>query len=204
MNTVISIGRQYGSGGREVGRTLAERLGCKYYDKELIPLAAKEIGFDPAIFEKVDEVPRFLRFFQGLYGNGMGENYTHRNYMSRTMLFQVQSDVIRRLAKESPCVIVGRCSDYVLRDNPNMFSVFLSASLDDRIARIKKRTGILDNAKIETLLRRTDRDRAHYYNTYSGKEWGRAESYDLCINVSKVGIERTVDAIERFVKAQVK
>ncbi len=202
MNTVISIGRQFGSGGRSVGQQLAERMGYKYYEKELIPLAAKEIGFDPSIFEKVDEVPRFLRFFQGLYSNGMDENYSHRNYMSRTMLFQVQSDVIRRLAEESSCVIVGRCSDYVLRDNPKMVSVFLSATTEDRIARICERTGEQDREKIEKLLRYTDRNRANYYNTYSGKEWGRADSYDLCINVSKIGIECTVDAIERFVVAQ--
>lgn len=194
-NTVISIGRQFGSGGMAIGQKLAERFGFRYYDKELIPLAAKEIGFDPEVFEKVDEVPRFLRFFQIFGAAGQG----NENYMSNSMLFKVQSDVIRKLADEGPCIIVGRCSDYVLRENPDMVSVFVSASEEDKIKNVMERQNIAREAAVK-LIKNTNSKRAEYYNTYSGKEWGAAKSYHLCIDVSSLGIDGTVDFIEEFVR----
>jgi cytidylate kinase len=194
-NTVISIGRQFGAGGRTIGKKLAERFGFKYYDKELITLAAKEIGFDVDIFEKADEKPGFIRFFQNL----MGGECLADNYMSNTSLFKVQSDVIKKLAEDGPCVIVGRCSDYVLRNNPKLVSVFLSANEEDKVKLVTKRSGVSEEKALK-LIRNTNSKRADYYNTYSGREWGVASNYHLCIDVSSLGIDKTVDFIEKFVR----
>jgi cytidylate kinase len=194
-NTVISIGRQFGAGGRTIGKKLAERFGFKYYDKELITLAAKEIGFDVDIFEKADEKPGFIRFFQNL----MGGECLDDNYMSNTSLFKVQSDVIKKLAEDGPCVIVGRCSDYVLRNNPKLVSVFLSANEEDKVKLVTKRSCVSEEKALK-LIRNTNSKRADYYNTYSGREWGVASNYHLCIDVSSLGIDKTVDFIEKFVR----
>ncbi|MBO6005551.1 MAG: cytidylate kinase-like family protein [Paludibacteraceae bacterium] len=194
-NTVISIGRQFGAGGRTIGQKLAERFGFKYYDKELITLAAKEIGFDVDIFEKADEKPGFMRFFQNIIGNSCFDD----NYMSNTALFKVQSDVIKKLSEDGPCVIVGRCSDYVLRNNPKMVSIFLSANEEDKVKLVTKRSGVSEEKALK-LIRNTNSKRADYYNTYSGREWGVASNYHLCVDVSSLGIDKTVDLIEKFVR----
>lgn len=199
-NTVISIGRQLGAGGRTIGKKIAEKLGYKYYDKELITLAAKEIGFDEKIFENADEKPKFMRFFETLLsGMNQGNVNSNENYMSNSQLFKIQSDVIKKLAEEGPCVIVGRCSDYVLRNNKKMVSVFLSASDEDKEEAVMRRDGI-SREEAKKKIRNVCSKRADYYNTYSGKEWGAAKSYHLCIDVSSLGIEGTVDMIEEFVR----
>lgn len=194
---VISIGRQYGAGGRSIGPKLASRLGVNYYDKELIPLAAKEIGFDVRIFEQVDEKTRFSRFLHSIEGmlHSFGENY-----MSSEMLFKVQSDVIKKIAERESCVIVGRCSDYVLRNHENMISIFFTATMEDRICRVASRLSISEDEAIERI-NHEDRNRASYYNCFTGKEWGRAESYTFCINTSFFeSEEQVVDAILKLIK----
>lgn len=194
---VVSIGRQFGCGGRVVGQRLAEELGYDYYDKQLLVLAAKEIGFEPEVFEEIDEQPKSRNFFQS-FGEFMSGLNPADNYMSDDRLFKVQSDVIRQLAITRNCVIVGRCSDYILRDYPNCISVFLHAPIQDRIKRVCARMPI-EQSKAEAFIERNDRRRASYYNYYSNKEWGVASTYDMSLDVSRLGVEETVAAIIDFV-----
>lgn len=199
---VINIGRQLGSGGREVGEKLAARLGISFYDKELLTLASEESGLCPECFEKADERAS-KGFVAGLFG--MRIPFISEgaipvgNYLDNDSLFKVQSDVIRRLAEERSCLFVGRCADYILRDHPRCINIFISASRQNRIERICQLKNITP-AEADTLLEKADRQRAEYYNFYSNKRWGRAESYHLCIDSSLLGIDATVDYIEAFVR----
>ena len=168
-NIIISIGRQFGAGGRRVGQALAKELGIVYYDKELIMEAAKEFGFAPDFFEENDEKSasfsgNVLQWMESLVTSGM----CTKNYLSQDTLFEMQSEVVRKVAEKHSCVIVGRCSDYVLRDNPNCISVFLHSSDEDRIARIQERSGISTEEAI-SKMRMEDKRRAAYYNFYSNK-----------------------------------
>lgn len=194
---IISIGRQFGCGGRVVGQRLAEELDYDYFDKELLDLAAKEIGFEPEVFEAVDEQPRERSIFQS-FGEFMSGLNPSDNLMSDDNLFKVQSDVIRKLAIERNCVIVGRCSDYILRDHPNCISVFLHADIEDRIKRVCARMPI-EQSKAQALIERNDKRRATYYNYYSNKVWGQSATYDMSLNVSRLGVQGTVDTIISFV-----
>ena len=186
---IINLGRQLGSGGREIGQKLAKEFGIEYYDKELIQLAAEESGLCEEIFERADE--RAQQSFMGsLIGNRfpfIGEgNMALNNFLTHDSLFKIQSDVIRKLATEHSCIFVGRCADYILRDFPNCVNVFISASKE---ARIK-------------LIEDADKKRAIYYNYYSYKKWGAASTYHLCIDSSILGIDKTVEFIKEFVKAK--
>jgi len=195
---IISIGRQFGSGGRNIGKALAKELGFDYYDKELITLVAKESGFNPELFESADEKPPRNLFFQWLDGVFSG-GYHYDNYLSSDALFKMQSDVIRKLAEEKSCVIVGRCSDYVLRDNPNCISIFLYSSMEDRIKRVR---GCRETKKEEVMeiIKLADKHRASYYNYYSSKTWGEARTYTLSVDVSSLGEPETVNFIRTFLK----
>jgi len=186
---VINIGRQLGSGGREIGERLAVQLGVSYYDKELIQIASKASGLCSEFFEKADEkVGHSL--IEGMF------NITD-NYLSNETLFKLQSDVIRDLADKGSCVFVGRCADYILKDHPKSLNLFISADIDDRIRRVAAHQKISLN-EAESLIEKTDKKRAGYYNYYSNKIWGAAQSYDLCINSSFLGIEQTILFIRRF------
>ena len=199
---VINIGRQLGSGGREIGEKLATRLGISFYDKELINLASEESGLCREFFEKADE-----RAAQGIVGGLFGARFPFigdgaiptMNCLSNDALFKVQSDVIRTLAEEKSCLFVGRCADYILRDHPRCANVFISASREERIARLCRIHSISKN-EAEDMMNRADKKRSEYYNYYSYKTWGAAATYHLCIDSSALGIERTIDFIEAFVK----
>lgn len=195
---IISIGRQFGAGGRRVGQALAERLGIAYYDKELILEAAKEYGFAPEFFEQNDEKSAsftgdVLQWMESLVTGGMSA----KNYLSQDALFEMQASAIRKIAEEKSCVIVGRCSDYVLRDNPNCISVFLHSTDEDRAQRIQERSNISREEAL-TKMRTQDKKRAAYYNFYSSKTWGDSATYDLSINVSALGVEKCVDLIIHY------
>ncbi len=194
-NVVISIGRQFGAGGRTIGQRIAKELGYKYYDKQLIPLAAQSIGFDPKVFEEIDECPKWLKFFKHFGDAGVSD----MNYMSNTKLFEVQSDVLRKLAEEGPCVMVGRCSDYVLRDNVKMVSVFLHAEETDRVKNVMERSGV-DREEALKMMRQNDTNRRNYYGTYTGRKWGDGATYDLCLNVSKLGEDKVIELIKKAVE----
>jgi len=197
---VITIGRQLGSGGKEIGEELAARLGVSCWDKELILMASQESGLDRAFFEQADEKRKFS-LFGGLLGPRPFylDEGSDNNCLSKEHLFKVLSDVIRRLANEQSCIFVGRCADYILRDHPLCLNVFISADLKDRIRRIcdHRQIGV---AKAKELIEDTDKKRAGYYNYYTNKVWGMAASYHLCINSSLFGISGAADYIQNFLR----
>ena len=205
-NYVINIGRQLGSGGKEIGEKLAARLGIDFYDKELINLASEESGLCREFFEKADE-----KASQGIIGGLFGMRFPFisdgampaTNCLSNDALFKVQSDVIRKLASEKSCLFVGRCADYILRDNPRCVNVFISSSREDRIARLCRLHSISESAA-EEKMNKADKRRAEYYNYYSYKTWGAAATYHLCIDSSVLGIDETVSYIEEFVRKKLK
>jgi len=201
---VINIGRQLGSGGRQIGEKLADGFGIGFYDKELIQLASKESGLGKEFFERADEKSSFS-FIGGLLGlrtNISNEVYTN-NYLTNETFFKIQSDVIRELAGKESCVFVGRCADYILRDNPRCINVFITADTEDRIKRVAQ-TYQLSLDKAQELIVKTDKKRSEYYNFYSNKIWGEAKSYHLCINSSVLGMDQTVAFITQFIKQRLK
>lgn len=203
-NFVVNIGRQLGSGGREIGQKLALRLGISFYDKELIDLASQESGLCKEFFEKADEKAS-QPIMGGLFGLRfpfVNESTIPTNHcLSNDALFKVQSDVIRRLAEDGSCLFVGRCADYILRDNSRCVNVFISASRENRIERLCSLHGITAE-KAETMMDKADKKRAEYYNYYTCKTWGTAASYDLCIDSSVLGIDDTLGFVEQFVRAK--
>ena len=202
---IITIARQFGSGGREIGQALAEKLGISFYDKELISLAAKESGVDPKIFENVDERATNSLLYSlsmGLFSLGNGFS-SMGDLPVNDKLYILQHKIIKQLAEKGPCVIVGRCADYILADNKDCVSVFIHANLDYRTERAV-RVHNVDEARAEQIVTKTDKTRANYYSFYSGHRWGMAENYDLCIDSSKLGKEQVVDLIIDYLKMKEK
>ena len=200
-NLVITIGRQFGSGGRKVGRLLAEKLDIPYYDKELLAEAAKGSGICQEIFENHDEKPTRSLLFSLVTGMQMHGD-PGSMYMDMPLnhkIFLAQFDAIRRIASEGPCVIVGRCADYVLRDKPNAVSVFVKADIRQRVERAVSLYGV-DPARAEETVRKADKQRASYYNYYATATWGDVNNYDLCVDTGKLGIEGTVELIEQYLR----
>ena len=196
---IITIGRQYGSGGRYVGKKLAEQLGIAFYDKELINLASKESGICGEFFEKADERNSGSLLKALAMGFSMNNAIFQSNdYLSNESLFQIQSDVIRKVAAEQSCILVGRCADYALESYPNVVSIFIRADMEDRIRRVATRLDLTD-AKAKDLINKTDKKRASYYNYYTNKKWGEAASYELCLNSSELGVQGTAKAIEQYI-----
>jgi len=200
---VINVGRQLGSGGHDIGRMLALDFNAKYYDRELLNLAAKESGFSENIFEQNDEKKGF---FRGLFNMGsphVDSGSIYKSGFSQESLFQFQSDAIRKAAKEGSCVFVGRCADYVLRDFPNVVNIFITASMDYRVEQIMNKQHLNEEAA-RTFIEKRESQRAEYYNYYTGKKWGYAASYDLCIDSSVLGIMETEKVIAEFIKKKFK
>ena len=196
---IINVGRQLGSGGHDIGRMLADDFDAKYYDKEILNLAARESGFSEEFFEQNDEHRGFLRsLFQTHAPHVSGSDF-YANDFSPESLFKFQSDAIRKEAETGSCVFVGRCADYVLRDFPGTVNVFVTAPMDFRVGRIAAKAGITaDEAR--RLIEQGERRRAEYYNYYTGKKWGVAQSYDLCVDSCVLGIERTEKFIADFIR----
>lgn len=196
---IINIGRQLGSGGREVARRLAETFGCKFYDKELLNLAARESGFSEKFFEQNDEHKGFLRTLFHVHVPHLSDNSFYSNNFSEESLFKFQSDAIRKAAEDGNCVFVGRCADYVLRDHAEATNVFITASMEWRIAQVSKRHQC-DEQTARKIIHNAESQRANYYNYYTGKRWGDAASYDLCIDTSILGIDDTYQLIADFIR----
>ena len=202
---IINIGRQVCAGGLEIGRLLAEEFHAKYYDRELLNLAAKESGFSEEFFRQSDERKGFLRSFLHLpYNNnwGGGSNFYQNNF-SQESLFKFQSEAIIKAAQEGSCVFVGRCADYVLRDYPNVVNIFITASIDTRAELFMKEKNVTNEEAIKRRQHVESR-RASYYNYYTGKKWGHAASYDLCIDASILGSTETARIIAEFVRKKFK
>ncbi|MCR5215817.1 MAG: cytidylate kinase-like family protein [Lachnospiraceae bacterium] len=203
-NLIITIGREYGSGGHEIGEQLAKQLGVKCYDKELLELAAKDSGLCSEILEHHDERPTnsFLyNLVMDTYSLGYSAVSNYIDMPINHKVFLAQFDAIKKLAEKESCVIVGRCADYALEEYPNVVRVFVHAPYKSRVERIKERRGVDDNKAFE-LITKTDKSRANYYNYYSSKKWGEAKTYDLTIDSSKLGLEGSIAVIKAFIEAR--
>lgn len=206
MNTIITIGRQFGSAGKEIGKKIADECGIPFYDKELLSRAAKESGFCEEMMEIHDERPT-SSFLYNLVMDTYSFGYNASSFGDMPIshkIFLAQFDTIKKIASEGPCVIVGRCADYALSDYSNVLNVFIYGNEEAKVKRIMEKYN-LDANKAKNMINKMDKQRQSYYNYYSSKKWGRADTYDLCINSSILGIEGTkklvLQAIEDFENA---
>lgn len=200
-NTIITIARQFGSAGREIGTLLAEDLGIKMYDKELLNRAAKESGICQELFETHDEKPT-NSFLYSLVMDTYSLGYSSGSYSDMPInhkVFLAQFDAIKKIADEGPCILVGRCADYALEEYDNVLSVFIHASLESRIRRIARIYDITD-AKAKDMIHKTDKKRASYYNYYTNKRWSDADCYNVSLDSSVLGVKGTAEAIKRLVE----
>ena len=196
---LITVGRQIGSGGLQVAKMVAEKLGVEVYDKNLLMITARESGIAPEFFAKRDERPsalgRFARFL-GIGGPVYADSgeYSDAGNLSGDDLFALQSKVIRKIADEGSGVFVGRCADYVLRDYPGMFSVFITADDDYRVEKVMERENLTPD-EARKFIESAERKRASYYNYYTFKKWGDCASYDICLNTTRFGLEITAELV---------
>lgn len=204
-SSIITIGREYGSGGRQIGQEIAKYFGIKCYDKELLEHAANDSGICKELFENHDEKPT-NSFLYSLVMDTYSFGYSSAGFSDMPMnhkIFLAQFDAIKKIANEGPCILVGRCADYALEGYPNLLSVFIHADLDARIKRIAKKYD-LTNAKAKDLIIKTNKKRASYYNYYTDKRWGDADSYDVCLDSSVLGLEGTAEAIIKLIEVKEK
>ena len=200
---IITIGRQYGSAGYEIGKKLAEDLGVQLYDKEMLKRAAKESGLCEELFESHDEKPT-NSFLYSLVMDTYSLGYSSSSYADMPInhkVFLAQFDTIKKIADEGPCVMVGRCADYALEGYENVMNVFIYADLEQRIRRVAREFNLTD-AKAKDFIIKNDKKRASYYNYYTNKEWGNAKGYDLCLNSGKLGIDGTVRVIKEYMEVR--
>jgi len=198
-HVIICVGRQLGSGGHDIARMLALDFQAEYYDKELLNLAAKESGFSEKFFEQNDEQRGIFSSLFHLHASHIGDNNLYQNNFSQESLFKFQSDAILKAADLGSCVFVGRCADYVLRKKPNVVNVFITASMEFRINQIMAKQHI-DRQAARKFIEQRESKRAAYYNYYTGKKWGQAESYDLCVDASILGLQATEKFIADFIR----
>ena len=200
---IITISRQYGSGGRLIGKTLAKRLGVAFYDNELITMAAEKSGYGTDLFEKADSKATNKLLFtlsMGTMVMGNGGIGTFDAPLN-DQVFMIQSSVIEEVASTHSCVIIGRCADYVLREDPDRTNIFIHAALPIRVERAISQYGVKSD-EAEAFVRKTDKRRATYYNYYSGLKWGDSDNYHLSVDSGVLGLERTCDVVEQFIRAR--
>lgn len=201
MNTRITIGRQFGSQGHEIGKKVADRLGIRCIDKEIITETAKQSGFCEEMIENHDERPT-SSFLYNLVMDTYSFGYNTSTYVDMPIsqkVFLAQFNAIKQAAEEGPCVIVGRCADYALADRTDTLKLFIFGNEEEKIKTIMKRFPELNEGKARDMMVKKDKQRQSYYNYYSSKKWGRADTYDLCINSSTLGVDGTVDLICQYV-----
>lgn len=201
MKNVITISRQYGSGGRVVGKMLAEEYGIPFYDNEIINLAAKESGFAVKAFERAEDkaTNSFLYSIAMGIGAYSNQDFGYASLSIDDRIFLAQSNIIRKVAAEGPCVIVGRCADYVLKEQENVVNIFVCANLDFRIKRSVENYGIAKEKAAETILKQ-DKRRANYYSFHANEKWGNVNNYDLSIRTDFGGIDHAVKCIKAFLE----
>lgn len=198
---VLTIGRQLGSGGRSVAKIVAAHYGINVYDKKLIDMVAEESGLSKTFFEQADE--HVSRSFLHFLFAGRGTDSHHADSpLSNDALFRMQSDVIRQLAARESCIILGRCADYILRDDPDLISVYFTADMADRAQRYARHDGTTTD-EARAIIAKGDRQRDDYYGYYTNRRWGDAANYQFCMNTSVLGIEATaqvlIDYIDRII-----
>lgn len=204
-HVVITIARQYGSGGKTIGEMLSKKLGIEYYDKDLIYLASEESGINADLFMKADEKIKNNALFRAVTKvrpyKGELISPDSNDFTSNKNLFNYQAKIIKELASEQSCVIIGRCADYVLKDNDNVLSVFVHAPKDFCMEMAAKKHS-MSESELEKFIAKTDKGRADYYKYYTGREWTDARNYDLCLDSSKLGFERCVDEIIAYMNVR--
>lgn len=199
-NKIYTIGREFGSGGREVGEKLAAKLGIKLYDKELLQQAAKDSGFCEEIFENHDEKPTNSFLYSLVMDTYSVSGYSAAPFLDMPLnhkVFLAQFETIKKIAEKESCVIVGRCADYALSDNPDCINIFIHADLDVRIKNVSRNLNITEN-KARDIINKTDKQRASYYNYYTSKKWGDSKSYNLSLDAGKLGIDNCVEMILKY------
>lgn len=199
-NKIYTIGREFGSGGREVGEKLAAKLGIKLYDKELLQQAAKDSGFCEEIFENHDEKTTNSFLYSLVMDTYSVSGYSAAPFLDMPLnhkVFLAQFETIKKIAEKESCVIVGRCADYALSDNPDCINIFIHADLDVRIKNVSRNLNITEN-KARDIINKTDKQRASYYNYYTSKKWGDSKSYNLSLDAGKLGTDNCVEMILKF------
>ncbi len=201
-NTIITIGRQFGSGGKRVAQKLSEELDIPLYDEELLDRAAKDSGMCQEIFEKFDEAPN-RSFLYSLVTDshmmGFSTNTMVDEEPMEQRVFDAQSEAIKEIADEGPCILVGRCADYILRDRDDVLSIFIHARMAARANRVAQYNN-LTIKDAEDLCNKNDKRKANYYNYYTNKTWGEAKSYMICLDTSLLGIDGTVETILKIIE----
>lgn len=199
-NKIYTIGREFGSGGKDVGEALAKRLGIKLYDKELLQRAAKESGFCEEVFENHDERPTSSFLYSLVMDTYSINSYASAPFLDMPLnhkVFLAQFETIKKIASQESCVIVGRCADYALSDNPDCMNIFIHSDMENRIKMVSKRCNITEN-KAKDMIQKNDKQRASYYNYYTSKSWGDSTSYHLTLDSGKLGIDGCVEMILKF------
>ena len=197
---IIFIQSAFGSGGLEVGKRLAERLGVKLYDKELLQHAAKDSGFCEEIFENHDEKPTSSFLYSLVMDTYSVNGYQTASFLDMPLnhkVFLAQFETIKKIADRESCVIVGRCADYALADYPDSINIFIKANTEFRIRNISRRANLTEN-KARDMMNKNDKQRASYYNYYTSKKWGDSRSYDLCLDSGILGVDGCVEMILKF------
>lgn len=197
---IVTIARGYGSGGKTIGKMLADKLGAKFYDKELLRLASDASGINEALFGESDEKTSSGVFKKPKVYKGEIISPSESKFTSEENLFNYQAMVIKQLAAESSCVIVGRCADYVLKDDPSVVRVFVYADEENCIKNVADVRGITDRKEAIKRITSIDKERAAYYKAHTGREWIDARNYDLCLNSGNLGFEKCVEIISDFIK----
>ena len=204
-NVIITIARHFGSGGKTIGQMLAEDLGIKCYEREIIRMASEESGISEALFNQADEKLKRTPLF---FGKNKGGEYKGKlispdsdEFVSDHNLFNYQAKIIRELAARESCVIIGRAADYVLKGNSGLVSVFVHASKEYCVQQAVERRAYVGK-DVEKFIERTDKYRSDFYRYYTGQEWTDARNYDLCLNSERLGFEGTMEAIEEYIKVR--
>lgn len=199
-NFVITIARGYGSGGRTIGKMLAEELGVHYYDRELLRLASDDSGINEELFGRADEKVKQSLLFRIARKEYKGELIPpdKDDFISNDNLFNYQAKVIKKIAEEESCVIVGRCADFILKDNPNVIKLFVHASLEDCVARLTDMFS-MPPKELEKKVITTDKRRAEYYKYHTGRNWEDAKNYDLCLNTQQLGFDKCVQIVKSYI-----
>jgi cytidylate kinase len=196
----ICIGRKFCSGGRNVAALVAERLGVKVFDRNLLKTASRESGFSEKFFEEADE-EKTRKGLRSLFMNRFNSsNGFAANYLSNESIFNMQSEAIRNIHGQEDCVFIGRCADYVLRDSDRLLNVFIAADIDDRVDRVCRHAGDMTPNKALSLIEDIDRRRSSYYNYFTGRTWGDPAFYDICLNSSTLGYDKCADIIVSLAK----
>lgn len=196
----ICIGRKFCSGGRNVAALIADELGIKVYDRDLLKKAAQNTGFSERFFDEADE-EKTRKGLRGLFLNHLSSNGLTSNYLSNESIFNMQSDAIRHIHEQEDCVFIGRCSDYVLRESDRLLNVFIASDMDDRVARVLRHADEgMTESKALSLIEDIDRKRSSYYNYFTGRTWGDPAVYDICLNSSTLGYEKCAQIIVALAK----